>query len=91
MQTVASTESVLSSPSDHFALRRTNGPWSLREKNLLRHSGVRVTDSSREPDHIVIEGKPRSGSIAKVVGHENFTLVRELPAWFRQPTSVSPS
>jgi hypothetical protein len=36
-------------------------------------------------------GKPRNGSIAKTVGHENFTLNRELPAWFRRPVPMTAS
>jgi hypothetical protein len=95
MQTEASSKSVSealpSNPSGHVALRKTNGPWSLREKNLLFHAGVSVSASSREPDCIVIMGKPRNGSIAKTVGHENFTLNRELPAWFRRPVPMTAS
>ena len=88
MQTEVSSESV---PSHPLTLRKTNGHWNLREKNLLLHSGVSVSISSREPDCIVIMGKPRNGSIAKTVGHDKFTVAHELPAWFERPAPHLPS
>ena len=91
MQTEVGSESVPSSPSGQLALRKINGPWSLREKNLLLHAGVSVSCSPREPDCIVIVGKPRNGSIARTVGHDKFTAAHELPAWFKRPAPHLPS
>lgn len=86
MQTVASTGSIPSIPPDPRTLRKTNGGWSLMEKNLLRRASLRVADSSRDPDRIVIMGEPRRGTIAEVVGHNRFTVAHELPDWFRRLT-----
>ncbi len=84
-------ERVPSIPSGYSALKKLNAPWTLIEKNLLRRAGVCVVDSPVEPNLIVVSGTPRAPSIAKVVMHNNFTIDRELPAWFRHPVSSTAS